>query len=282
MITLGLTTWSEHHALINNQDRPVRLDEYAAHFPTVELDTFFYGIPQLTTIQKWQQQVPSAFQFIVKSNRALTGHPGEQLDTTQLREKFQQFSIAVKPLVATKQLKTILCQFPPFFNATQKNVNYLKYFRAQLSTLPLTLEFRNKSWYSPQVVDSLIAFCRQEHFTLAAIDEPSQTVASVPFYPVVTTPELLLLRLHGRNQQGWLNSDKDWRKKRTLYNYNTEELTFFKQKIEDLQKSVKEVCVIFNNNSGGDAAPNALELKKLLGINFKGLGPLPPEQLDLF
>ncbi|WP_311406458.1 DUF72 domain-containing protein [Liquorilactobacillus uvarum] len=282
MITLGLTTWSEHRALIKNQERPVRLDEYAAYFPTVELDTFFYGIPQPSTIQKWQRQVPSDFQFVIKANRALTGHLEDPLDIEQLKEKFQQFAKALEPLIATKQLKTVLCQFPPFFNATRQNINYLKYFRSQLPNLPLSLEFRNQSWYAPIVLNSLIRFCRKNHFTLAAIDEPTQTVASVPFYPVVTTSELLLLRLHGRNQQGWLSTGKEWRKQRTLYRYSSEELTVFKQKIELLQNNVKEICVIFNNNSGGDAAPNALEFKQLLGIKFKGLGPLPPEQLDLF
>lgn len=37
--------------------------------------------------------------------------------------------------------------------------------------------------------------------------------------------------------------------------------------------------MIFNNNSGGDAADNALQLQKLLGISFDGLSPL---QMDLF
>ncbi|CAI2566584.1 hypothetical protein AKUH3B203J_02740 [Apilactobacillus kunkeei] len=46
MITLGVTTWSEHPALINGEDRPVKLNEYAAHFPVVEVDNPFYGIPQ--------------------------------------------------------------------------------------------------------------------------------------------------------------------------------------------------------------------------------------------
>ncbi|KRM95373.1 hypothetical protein FC19_GL001984 [Liquorilactobacillus aquaticus DSM 21051] len=282
MITIGLTTWSEHHALIRNQDRPVKLGEYTAYFPTVELDTFFYGIPQLSTVQKWQQQVPPSFQFIIKANQALTGHPGQQLNAVQLKERFQQLAESVQPLVDKQQLKTILCQFPPFFSATKQSINYLRYFRQQLPYLPLTLEFRNQSWYSPEIIDSLVSFCQKERYTLAAIDEPAQTTASIPFYPAITTSELLLFRLHGRNQQGWLSSGKNWRKQRTLYRYNTDELNAFKDEIEKFQKNVKEICIIFNNNSGGDAAPNALELKQLLGIDFSGLGPLPPEQLNLF
>ncbi|KRL03548.1 DUF72 domain-containing protein [Liquorilactobacillus capillatus] len=282
MITIGLTTWSEHHALLHGQERPVRLDEYAAYFPTVEVDTFFYGIPQSTTIQKWQAHVPAGFQFIIKAHQALTLHPGQELDTIQLQERFKQFESAAQLLLAAQQLKTVLCQFPPSFNATKQNINYLKYFRKQLLALPLTLEFRNKSWYVPHILSSLVRFCQEEKYTLAAVDEPTQSIGSIPFYPVMTTPDLLLLRLHGRNQQGWLKAGKDWRKKRTLYRYNHDELYDFKQTIITMQKQVKEVCIIFNNNSGGDAADNALELKRLLGVSFESLGPLPPEQLDLF
>lgn len=49
-ITIGLTTWTEHPALIKNEQRPVTLNEYAQHLPVVEVDTFFYALPQVTTI----------------------------------------------------------------------------------------------------------------------------------------------------------------------------------------------------------------------------------------
>lgn len=41
-------------------------------------------------------------------------------------------------------------------------------------------------------------------------------------------------------------------------------------------------AVIFNNNSGGDAADNALQLQQLLGLEFPDLAPKAPEQIDLF
>jgi len=49
-----------------------------------------------------------------------------------------------------------------------------------------------------------------------------------------------------------------------------------------LQPQPKELCVIFNNNSAKDAAPNALSLQKMMNIEFEGLAPKSPEQLDLF
>ncbi len=65
MITIGLTTWKEHPALIQNVQRDVT-PEYAAVLPVVELDTPFYGIPRASTVANWQKEVPEKFQFILE------------------------------------------------------------------------------------------------------------------------------------------------------------------------------------------------------------------------
>ena len=48
---------------------------------------------------------------------------------------------------------------------------------------------------------------------------------------------------------------------------------------QELAKHTKDIIVLFNNNSGGDAAGNAKELQSMLGIDYEGLNP---KQLDLF
>ena len=90
-----------------------------------------------------------------------------------------------------------------------------------------------------------------------------------------------MIRLHGRNREGWDHPDK-WRKKRTLYCYSSRELQGLATLIQNLAPAPQEICVIFNNNSGKDAAPNALELQRILHLEFKGLAPHDPEQLNLF
>ncbi|XVH05517.1 hypothetical protein ACN6KH_11060 [Enterococcus faecium] len=49
--------------------------------------------------------------------------------------------------------------------------------------------------------------------------------------------------------------------------------------VKVVDSKTKEVGVIFNNNSGGDAAENALALQKILNIKPDGLNPT---QMDLF
>lgn len=280
--TLALTTWTEHPALIHEQ-RTVKLHEYAQYLPAVEVDTFFYALPQLKTVQQWVSEVGPGFQFIVKAHQSMTQHPHASLpDGVNLEEMFNRFKQVVRPLVATDQLKTVLFQFPPQFDATVKNIEYLMKVRQWMGHLPVAIELRNQSWYRPAVVKSLIGYCQDLQFTLVAADEAHQIEASVPFYLATTNPELVLIRLHGRNVQGWNHPGQEWRKKRTLYKYSDEQLTRLSQQIKALTPQPREVCVIFNNNSGGDAAPNALTLQKIMNLHFAGLVPRDPEQLELF
>ena len=280
-ITIGLTTWTEHPALINNEQRPVTLNEYAQHLPTVEVDTFFYALPQVTTIQNWLAEVPESFQFIVKTHRGMTLHERGQ-EKGELQQLFNRYRKTVAPLVAAGQLKTVLFQFPPYFDASPQDIEYLRLVRLWMGNLPIAIELRNQTWYRPGTLKSLLAFCRELHFTLVAADEPHGTVTSVPFVLATTNPDLVMMRLHGQNTEGWINQGKSWRKTRTLYKYSSAELQAFCDQINQLTPQPKELCVVFNNNSGKDAAPNALQLQKMLGIHFTGLAPRSPEQIDLF
>lgn len=280
-ITIGLTTWTEHPALINNEQRPVTLNEYAQHLPTVEVDTFFYALPQVTTIQNWLAEVPESFQFIVKTHRGMTLHERGQ-EKGELEQLFNRYRKTVAPLVAAGQLKTVLFQFPPYFDASPQDIEYLRLVRLWMGNLPIAIELRNQTWYRPGTLKSLLAFCRELYFTLVAADEPHGTVTSVPFVLATTNPDLVMMRLHGQNTEGWINQGKSWRKTRTLYKYSSAELQAFCDQINQLTPQPKELCVVFNNNSGKDAAPNALQLQKMLGIHFTGLAPRSPEQIDLF
>lgn len=281
-VTIALTTWTEHPALIK-AERPVKLSEYAQHFPAVELDTFFYALPAQTTVQKWLTEVAPGFQFIVKAHQAMTRHPQAQLPAgMDLPQLFQQFRETVAPLLASGQLKTVLFQFPPTFRPTVQNIDYLRLIRQALPNLPIAVELRNQAWYKTGVLKGLLAYCQELGYSLVAADEAQSTQASVPFVLQVTNPRLAILRLHGRNQEGWRNPGQAWREKRTLYRYSDQELGEFVRQIRALDGQVDEACVIFNNNSAKDAAPNALRLQEMMGLHFEGLLPKDPEQLDLF
>lgn len=282
MILIGLTTWSDHPSLIHGKNRKVTLSEYAQHFPVVEVDNPFYGIPKIKTVENWQKQVPNNFQFILKANYLMTKHHLPQFgeDNEQVRrETFMRYGEMVDPLVNSNQLASVLFQFPPYFRLNNDNIRYLRLIREWMGSLPISIEFRNPSWYGDEISHDVHDYLKSLKMSEVVVDEPHNLSDGVPFEPFVTDKNFVMMRLHGQNQKGWFEKSSQWRKKRTLYRYNEDELKHFAEVVNDLQKQAKVVCVIFNNNSGHDAADNALQLKKILGLNFGGLAPM---QLDLF
>lgn len=277
MINIGLTTWSEHTSLIK-KPRP-SLGDYASKLPVVEIDNPFYGIPSRKTFENWESQTPDAFKFLVKANQAMTLQTSWEDYYESEQSLYKAYKTAIEPFVRTGKLEAILCQFPAMFDCTKENIVHLRRMRHYLGDLPLSVELRHPSWYEPDYLAKTIEFMQAERFILLTIDEPQVQDRSIPFYPVVTHPDKAIFRLHGRYKDGWLAKGDDWRKKRTLYRYNQEELEEIKEAVLDVASQVKTTTVIFNNNSGGDAADNAMALKELLGIDYSGLNP---EQIDLF
>lgn len=281
MITIGLTTWKEHPALIGGEERPVTLTEYAGRLPVVELDTPFYGIPRQSTVANWQAAVPDGFQYILKANQVMTRHDRQHpLEEAGITAAFDQFIMAIQPMVTAGKLMTVLFQFPPFFNRTTANIQYLRDVRLKMGKLPVAVEFRSPSWFeTPGMTSDVMAYLQSLKLTNVTTDEPHNLNDGIPLVETVTTPELAVVRLHGRNAQGWFNQGTDWRKTRTLYRYSEAELQDIAALVKRVAQHAQQVCVIFNNNSAKDAAPNALRLQKILGLHWQNLAP---QQLDLF
>lgn len=279
MITIGLTGWSDHDLIAANPKR--KLEDYASHFPFVEIDTSFYGIPTKKSVQSWIDKTPDTFQFIPKAYSAMTTHSDFSKSYDSIEEMFDLYKVQFYPMIAAKRIKAFLFQFPPFFHCTEKNINYLIEVNHLMGTLPVAVEFRHKSWYSEENKENTLKLLKELFFIHTVVDQPQTPGNSIPQVLEATNKRLTLFRLHGRNYSGWLNASEDpaWRANRTLHDYTSEELMDLKEYALILEQQSKEVAIIFNNNSGGHAAKNAKELQELLNIDFEGLNP---RQLDLF
>lgn len=279
MISIGLTTWGDHPLIASDKKR--QLEDYASHFPFVEMDTSFYGIPSAKNIQSWIDKTPENFQFIAKAFYPMTLHKPWEENVYSMAEIFNLYKERFDPMVAAGKLKAFLFQFPPFFRYSEKNFHYLKEVRNWMGNLPVAIEFRHASWYSEDNRKSTLDFLKEQQFIQVVVDQPQTPSNSIPTVLEVTNHKLTLYRLHGRNYSGWLNASEDanWRENRTLYDYTEKELLNIKENALELEKQSHEVAIIFNNNSGGHAAKNAKELQKLANIEFQGLHP---QQLNLF
>ncbi len=274
MIVVGLTGWGDHPSLYSGVTTSKdKLFDYTGHFLTVEVDTSFYAIPAKEHVQKWCEDTPENFRFVVKAYQGMTGHLRGEIPFESKNDMFNAFIECANEFKRYGKLAMVLAQFPPWFDCQGKNVQYLLYIRQQLKDFEVAIEFRNQTWYAENVVKQTIDFLREHQFIHTICDEPQAGVGSVPFYPVVTANKALI-RLHGRNIHGWRNTGnaENWRKVRFLYDYNKEELQQLGDSMKKLEPEVNELFVLFNNNSGNHAAKSAKELQ----------GMLAPKQLNMF
>ncbi len=144
---------------------------------------------------------------------------------------------------------------------------------------PCAIEFRNQTWFRPHMHDKTLQFLEQENWIHTICDEPQAGIGSVPLVLEATHSDMALIRFHGRNVHGWLDKSENWRAVRCLYRYNRQELAEWVDRLKQLQKKTKNIYVLFNNNSGGDAIDNAKQLMEMMNITY---GEPKPEQLNLF
>jgi len=99
--------------------------------------------------------------------------------------------------------------------------------------------------------------------TYVVADTPPGTPTSLPIAPAVTTPELAIVRLHGRRSELWGARDAAVVEK-YRYLYDPEELRQWSALVVELAEQVEELHVVFNNCYANYGTTNAVELARLL------------------
>ncbi|MBD2845912.1 DUF72 domain-containing protein [Paenibacillus sp. IB182496] len=291
MIALGLSGWGDHDLLYPNKRlAAAKLPSYAQWFPAVELDSSFYAVQPERNMRKWVEETPPPFRFLVKAYQGMTGHARGDIPFADEEAMYEAFRASLEPMLEADKLEAALFQYPPWFDCTRDNVALLRTAKARMRGIRCAIEFRHASWYAPGLREKTLAFLREEGWVHSVCDEPQVGDGSIPIVEEVTDDELTVVRFHGRNVGGWRSSGQpNWREVRYLYRYDEEELMDWAERLRRLERQSERLCVIFNNNSGGDAAANALQLMRMLELqppreHFEPDPPdeEPPEQLSLF
>jgi uncharacterized protein YecE (DUF72 family) len=281
LIYIGVTGWGDHDSLYpSGTSSRDKLKYYAGHFPIVEVDSAFYAIQPKRNAEKWVQETPESFQFIVKAYQGMTGHMRGEIPFESKEAMFFAFKDSLQPYIEKNKLAMVLFQFPPWFSCKRENVDYLRWCKQEMDEVPCALEFRHQSWFAPPYKQKTLDFMKQENWIHSICDEPQSGEGSIPTVLTAVDHQRVLVRFHGRNVHGWQKRNaENWREVRYLYRYNQKELEEWRESIVKLSKETEHVYLLFNNNSGGDAADNAKDMMNLLDIEYEGLAP---RQLDLF
>jgi uncharacterized protein YecE (DUF72 family) len=294
MIRIGTTSWGEESLIASGRFYPPeartpedRLRFFSRTFPITEVDTSFYGIPDPEVVQRWADWTPAGFVFDVKAFRLFTGHrtpmrmlppgvrpaleaigkeslyyrdvPGEVLD-----ELWSQFRAALDPLERVGKLGVVLLQLAPWYVRRTDSLQHVIECVDRLSGLRVALETRNKSWFSPRGAAQTLAFERDMGLAHVVVDEPQGFASSVPRVWAVTSPEVVVVRLHGRSRAMWHGNKARSAAERFDYLYPDDELAAFVDPVLDLARRAQEVHVLFNNCHEDNAQRNAVAFTRMV------------------
>lgn len=262
-----------------------RLRYYADQFPTVEVDSTYYSLPERTTAGRWAERTPRHFSFHVKAHALMTGQPtevsrlpaalvealprdvamkprvyGQDLPPELLDAVWTYFLDALAPLQEEGKLGGVLLQYPRWFLPTPDNKALLAEAASRLAGVAGTVELRNRLWFnSPTSTGWTLDMLRDLGLTHVIVDGPQGLESSVPAVAAVTTPALAMVRLHGRRVATW-EAPRVPTVERYRYLYSAQELEATLPLIESAMEKATRTTIFFNNCYGNYGATNAREM----------------------
>lgn len=258
----GPCGWSYPHwngtVYPKNRSRGFHSLEYISrYFDAVEINTTFYQALRPEIPRLWIKKVENnpKFLFCAKLNRRFTH------DRALEAAEIATFKDGLWPLLHAKKLGCLLMQFPWTFRYTEENRAFFIKLRRAFREFPLVAEMRHSSWSHDEAVGTLIdhrvGFCN--------IDQAQYTKAMPPT-EFVTSP-IAYARLHGRNPEDWKQEFGTAEKPaaRHDYLYSMVELTEWRERIESMNQFAALTFAFTNNDVGGKAVVNAIQLAELLG-----------------
>jgi uncharacterized protein YecE (DUF72 family) len=299
MARVGICAWADPALIESGAFYPrksmsaeARLRFYASVFDVVEVNASYYAIPDVLTVRRWAERTPPGFVFHVKAWSLMTGHhprpqalPAEvqaalpprarrsrrgevladEFPAAALAASFRLFRAALAPLAAAGKLGYVLFQFAPWVHYESRRLDYLASLPARLPGWRVAVEFRHRSWF-PDHADETLGALRAARLTHVVADAPA-VAGAMPHVTAVTAPTAVV-RLHGRNTEGWLRQlrgEEPAVREKYDYLYSEAELAALVPEVEALERESEEVFVSFNNNNRDYPVRNARALRRLLG-----------------
>jgi len=235
-----------------------RLEYYAKHFNTLELNSTYYTLPAVPSLFGMLNKVGDNFDFFIKAHRDLT-HTVKNAKAT-----LPKFQGLIKLVRGEGKLGGTLLQFPAAFQCTGDNEDYLRWLVESLEGSRTVIEFRHSQWINDRTMDLL----RELRAGYCIVDMPQ--VRALPSSRLELTADFAYVRFHGQNREHWARAST--RNERYDFDYSDEELQSWVPVIADLSKQVKDTYVYFNNHYQGKAAKNAKTLEGFLESLQRGSG----------
>jgi uncharacterized protein YecE (DUF72 family) len=296
---VGLCAWQDRSMLAEGRFYPrrsmgaeERLRWYARFFDAVEVNATFYAPLTADNALRWVKRTPPGFLFSVKAYALLTGH---HLDAARLPPAlaamlpagagpdprgriansrfppgarawaFAAFREALRPLADAGKLGYVLFQMAPWVRYGPEALRYLARLPEELPGLDIAVELRDASWL-PEHTEPTLAFLAEHGLAYVSVDAPA-IPAGIARTLALTAP-FAVLRLHGRNREGFLRQLQGRRPsvaEKYNYLYDRGELAGIVAGARRLEGRARRVYLKLNNNVGDAPAINGIQIRELLG-----------------
>jgi uncharacterized protein YecE (DUF72 family) len=305
MILIGTASWTDP-GFVEDWYPPKlpasqRLRWYAEHFNFVEVNATFYALPQAKIVARWCNETPENFVFDMKLPKVLSRHAMDakflpvdlrasvpqrsgRIELTPRSQELiaRRFLREIEPLREAGKLGALLLQLSPAFRPKDHQLGELDSLWQTFEGHTVAVELRNRDWAIGEQLDRTVAYFKKHQKTLVLVDAPaSEHFTIMPSFDRVTNPGLGYLRLHGRNEEGYIKGRSV--AERFDYDYGEEEVKEIAARIRELEKEVEELHVVANNNRSNYAPKLAKRLQELLRVGEELRKKLAAaQQQDLF
>lgn len=265
-----------------------RLGYYAATFPIVEIDATYYALPSARVAAAWVDRTPPDFVFDAKAHALMTGQPTETKRLpkelraalpedlaakarvyardlpAELRDEVWRLYLAgLEPLRESGQLGSVLLQFPKWFFPTSESRDVILDARQHLGGISSAVEFRSETWFNAKNRDRTLRFLADNSIPLVMVDGPQGMRSSIPPLSAVTSPELAVIRFHGRRVETWEATGIPV-VERFRYLYTEDEMREWLPRIREAAAEAREMHILMNNCYANYGSTNARELAAML------------------
>nr|MDO8100445.1 DUF72 domain-containing protein [Candidatus Njordarchaeota archaeon] len=226
---------------------PGGMKSYYREFDLVEIQSTFYNIPRLETVERWRQEAPAGFEFVPKAFQGIT-HSTSSPTWRRFRgrllgiEKDSPKYGFLKPtdevidcwnttveICRRLRAEAVLIQTPPNFGASESNISNMKKLLTEVERNGVVVCWEPRGDWN-QDPDKIARICSELDLV---------HVVDLMRRKPVSTHKVSYIRLHGLNPREF-----DYR-----YKYSDEELLSLKDKVLKLDQKSRKVYVLFNNTN---------------------------------
>lgn len=243
---IGTSGWSYKHwrDIVYPPRLPVTrwLPFIQTYFNTVEVNSSFYRLPKPEVVTKWDESAPPGFEFALKMWRGIT-HYNKLRNAARNVLRFLEAAERLAP----DRRAPMLIQLPP---NQSLDAPKLDGFLSEFATISdgrwrLAVEFRHDSWLTSETIQVL-----NRHRAGLCLHDMRGKAAAID---ANESSSFIYIRRHGSGDARYSGR------------YTSEEIGRDAHLIDGWRKQNRDVYVYFNNDIGGHAFHNALELKRACG-----------------